>query len=285
MSDVIVIGGGPAGISAAIYLKRFKLDVCVLMKDFGALDKTEHIENFYGFSQPITGHELVENGLKQAKRLGVEIKFEEVLGIDAEDLFTVKTVQNEYKSKAVLLATGSSRASFRIPGFVDFVGKGISYCAICDGFLYRKKAIALLGEGEFMAEELDVLRNFSSDLTVFTNGLPLKAKIGETKVISDTIRSLEGGETLQTIVTENGRYDVKALFVAVGTPSATDFALRMGAFIEKNVIVVDENYQTNIPGLFAAGDCIGGLSQIAKAVSDGAQAAIALQKFIRSKTS
>jgi len=285
MADVIVIGGGPAGISAAIYLKRFKLDVLVLMKDFGALDKTDHIENYYGFPQPLSGHELVENGLAQAKRLGVTIKSEEVLNIDQAETFSVKTVHNVYSAKAVLLATGSSRANLKIPGFADFVGKGISYCAICDGFLYRKKAIAILGEGEFMAEELEVLRNFTPSLTVFTNGRPLSVDVHGIDVVTDPIQGLEGSEQLQTIVTANGRYDVKALFVAIGTPSATDFALRMGAFIEKNVIVVDDNFMTNIPGLFAAGDCIGGLSQIAKAVSDGAQASIALNKYLRSKTS
>jgi len=285
MTDVIVIGGGPAGISAAVYLKRFKLDVLVLMKDYGSLGKTDHIENYYGFPEPLTGKQVVDNGVQQARRLGIEVRLEEVLNIDYTDTFSVKTNHDEYPGKTVLLATGSARANLQIPGFASFVGKGISYCAICDGFLYRKKAIGLLGEGEFMAEELEVLKNFSSNITVFTNGKPLAVPIEGATVIASPVRRLVGEDLLNSVVTDEGTHPVDVLFVAVGTPSATDFALRMGAFIENNVISVDDKFMTNIPGLFAAGDCIGGLSQIAKAVSDGAHAALSINKFIRSKAS
>jgi len=285
MIDVIVIGGGPAGISAGIYLKRFKYEVLVIMKDFGSLEKTDHIENYYGFPEPVSGRQIVENGLSQAKRLGIPIKNEEVLNIDKNDFFTVKTAQNEYLAKAVLLATGINRPNLRIPGFSDFVGKGISYCAVCDGFLYRKKTIAVMGDGDFMAEELSVLRNFTNNLLVFTNGVPLRAEIQDVKIITDPILRFSGNEVLSNIETKNQKYDVNAVFVAIGTPSAADFALRMGAFIEANLIVVDDTFMTNIPGLFAAGDCIGGLSQIAKAVADGAQASIFVNKYLRTKTS
>lgn len=284
MLDAIIIGGGPAGISAAIYLKRFKLDVLVLMKDYGSLEKTDHIENYYGFPEPMTGAQIVENGLAQARRFGIDIKKEEVLAIDNATPFLVKTTKGEYAAKTVLLATGSARVNLQIPGFANYVGKGISYCAICDGFLYRKKAIAVLGEGDFMAEEVEILRNFTPNLTVFTNGKPLRAHLDNLTVVEEPILRLEGTETLRNIVTKSGTFPVDALFVAVGTPSATDFALRMGAFIENRSIVVDAQFMTNIPGLFAAGDCIGGLSQIAKAVSDGAQASIFVNKYLRSKT-
>lgn len=285
MIDVIVIGGGPAGISAGIYLKRFKYEVLVIMKDFGSLAKTDHIENYYGFPEPVTGRQIVDNGLNQAKRLGISIKNEEVLNIEKNDLFTVKTAKNEYVAKAVLLATGINRPNLRIPGFSDFVGKGISYCAICDGFLYRKKVIAIVGDGDFMAEELNVLRNFTNNLLVFTNGAPLRTELNDVKVITDPILRFSGDEVLTSIETQNQKFDVNAVFVAIGTPSATDFALRMGAFIEANLMVVDDAFMTNIPGLFAAGDCIGGLSQIAKAVSDGALAAVFINKYLRTKTS
>jgi len=283
MFDVVVIGGGPAGISAAVYLKRFRLNVLVLMKDYGALGKTDHIENYYGFPEPVTGTQVIENGLAQARRLGVEVRSEEVLGIDNADLFVVKTLQDEYPTKAVLLATGSNRANPRIPGFSDFVGKGISYCAVCDGFLYRKKKIALLGEGDYMAEELEILRSFSDKVTVFTNGLPLKGKVHDVPVVTDPLIKIDGEETIQALVTAQGRFEIDGLFVAIGAPSATDFALKMGALLNKGLLDVDANFMTNIPGLFAAGDCIGGLSQIAKAVSDGAQAAIAINKFVKNQ--
>lgn len=270
-------------MSAAIYLKRFKLDVAIIMKDIGTLKKTDHIENYYGFVEPISGTDLFERGIAQAERLGIPVFVEEVLSIDNFDTFTVKTTKAEHVAKAVILATGANRANLRIKGFQDYVGKGISYCAICDGFIYRNKKIGVIGNGDFMHEELDVLKNFSQDVTVFTNGAKLEVETGSIPVVTDPLLAIEGEDVLASVKTEKAFFQLDALFVAVGTPSATDFALRMGAFIDKNNIVVDENFMTNIPGLFAAGDCIGGLLQIAKAVDDGAKAAIALNKYLKTR--
>ncbi len=282
MHDVIVIGGGPAGVSAAIYLKRFKLDVLIIMKDIGTLAKTDHIENYYGIVEPISGTDLFQRGIDQAKRMQIPVEVEEVLNIDYFDFFTVKTTKGEHQSKAVLLATGANRVNLRVKGFKEFVGKGISYCAICDGFIYRNKKIGLVGTGEFMHEELEVLKNFSSEITVFTNGFDLEVEIGRYPVVKDPLIEIQGEEVVNKIITKTKEYPIDVLFIAMGTPSATDFALRMGAFIENNNIVVDSNYMTNIPGLFAAGDCVGGLLQIAKAVDDGAKASIALNKYLKS---
>lgn len=282
MHDVIVIGGGPAGVSAAIYLKRFKLDVKIIMKDIGTLSKTDHIENYYGIVEPISGTELFQRGIDQAKRLGITIAVEEVLNIDYFDFFTVKTTKGQSEAKAVLLATGANRVNLRVKGFKEFVGKGISYCAICDGFIYRNKRIGLIGTGEFMREELEVLHNFSSDITIFTNGHNLEVDIKDIPIVKEPLLSIQGEDVVNKITTKDKEYPIDVLFVAMGTPSAADFALRMGAFIDNNNIVVDDNFMTNIPGLFAAGDCIGGLLQIAKAVDDGAKAAIALNKYLKS---
>jgi thioredoxin reductase (NADPH) len=283
MHDVIVVGGGPAGISAAVYLKRFKLDVLILMKDYGTLAKTDHIENYYGFAEPITGTKLVENGIAQATKMGIPIHREEVLSIDFFDTFTVKTTKNEYPTVAVLLATGASRTGLKVKGFREFEGKGISFCAVCDGFIYRNKAIGVVGSGEFMLEELEVLRNFSKNVTVFTNGEMLSVDVHGIPVVTEKLETIAGDDVLRSVSTNRQTYPLDALFVAVGTPSASDFALRMGAFLNKSDIAVDTNFMTNIPGLFAAGDCIGGFYQIAKAVSDGAHASVAINKYIRTK--
>ena len=280
MYDVIVIGGGPAGTTAVIYLQRFKKKVLLIKKDSGALGKTSHIDNYYGFEDTITGPELLERGISQAKRLGVEIIEDEVLSIDNYENYTVKTVNGEYKSKTVLLATGKNQINLKVKGFNDFIGKGISYCAICDGFIYRDKKIGLVGNKKFMLEELEVLRNFSKDIIVFTNGMDLQEEIKET-VITNKIIELKGDYAINKVITDKEEIDIDVLFIAIGSPSASDFALRIGAFLDKNNIVVDKNYMTNVPGLFAAGDAIGGLLQIVKATSDGAHAAVAMNKYIK----
>ena len=284
MYDIIVIGGGPAGASAAIYLQRFRLKVLMIMKDLGTLGKTNHIDNYWAFENTVSGKHLVEQGVAQAERLGVEIVEEEVIGIENFDDFTVKTTHREFKGKSVLIATGQAKPNIKVKGFKDFIGKGVSFCAICDGFIYRNKKIGVIGNAEFMLEELEVLRNFTKDITVFTNGLGLPLHIEEEiteKLVTEPLCEIQGDEVVKKVVTENGEYEVDGLFVAFGTPSANDFALRIGAFIENNYIVVDDNYMTNVPGLFAAGDCIGGLLQVVKAASDGAHAAIAINKYLK----
>jgi len=284
MHDVIVIGGGPAGASAAIYLQRSKLDVLLIMKDHGTLEKTGHIDNYWGFEDTMDGKLLVEKGLKQAERLGVKIIEEEVIDIEKDLMethqFNVKTDKNHYEAKTVLLATGQSKPNLRVKGFREYTGKGISFCAICDGFIYRNKSIGVVGNRKFMSEELETLSNFTDDIKVFTNGHELMVDVDK-PVVEDKILEIKGDDVIKKVQTEHGEYDVDALFIAMGTPSANDFALRMGALTDKNNIVVDDKFMTNVPGLFAAGDCIGGLLQIAKAVSDGAHAALALNKYVR----
>ena len=287
MYDVLVVGGGPAGISAAVYLQRFKLKVIVIAKDYGALGHTTHIENYYGFEEPITGKQLIESGLAQARRLGVQVnEGEEVLAINGSEPFIVKSNMTEYQAKVVLLATGMSRPSLRVKGFTTLQGKGVSFCGICDGFLYRNKKIGLVGSGEFMLEELEVLKNFSKNITIFTNGEALKVVLKDYTVISEPIIEILGQDTLSGIKTSNNQYELDALFIAAGTPSASDFAVRIGAFVSpKNEIEVNHLFATNVPGLYAAGDCTGGLLQIAKAVRDGAEAALAINKYLKTKTS
>lgn len=279
MKDTIIIGGGPAGMSAAIYLKRFRKDVTVIMKDCGALGKTEVVENYYGFNT-IGGKELVRTGIDQAKKLGVEIIEDEVINLSFDGNYLVKTAKNEYKAKTVLLATGSNRSKLRVKGFEEFVGSGISFCAICDGFFYKNKKLAIIGNGKYMEEELSVLKDYTKDILVFTNDTELEVEV-DVKVINSKIIELQGSKTLEKIITKDGEYLVDGMFVAMGTASASDFATKMGAEVSNNKIVVNPEHETNIPGLYAAGDCIGGLLQISKAVSDGAVAATSINKYLK----
>lgn len=285
MTDVIVVGKGPAGISAAIYLKRSGLDVVVIGKDNGTLQKAHLIENYFGFVEPITGTQLVEQGIDQAKRLGIEIINEEVVGIEKLKDFTVKTNNQELEGKAVILATGKARNSLKIDGFERLKGSGISFCATCDGFFYRNKPLAVIGNGDYAAEELSVLTNIASEVTLFTNGLPLETKHipAGIEVVTEKITSIFGENSVEGLETENNKYFVSGIFVAQGTASAADFALKMGVMMDNGNIIVNENYMTNVDGLYAVGDCIGGLLQVAKAVSDGAGASGPVAKFVKAK--
>lgn len=143
--DVIIIGKGPAGITAGIYLKRANHKILIIGKDGGALEKTKAIDNYYGFSDTISGKDLLKQGLEQANRLGIPVQTDEVLGIEKGEDFVVETRNNTYHTKTVILATGTNRNAPKIKGIKELEGKGVSYCAICDAFFYRNKSVAVLG--------------------------------------------------------------------------------------------------------------------------------------------
>ncbi len=285
MYDVIVCGKGPAGIQAAVYAKRANMNVLIIGKDGGALAKTDKIANYFGFDL-ITGPDLLEKGLDQARKLDIEIKSEEVTGVSYAMMggFDVSTSQGKYEAKAVILATGSPRASLPIKGLKNYEGKGVSYCAICDAFFYRKKIVAVLGNADYAAQEAHELVEVADKVIVFTNGLEASGHFDErVQIITDKVVEIIGENTVKGVQLENGELiEVAGVFVAVGSASATDLALKMGALVEKNKIIVDEKQASNVPGLFAAGDCTPGLMQIAKAVGEGCTAGLEAVAYVRS---
>jgi thioredoxin reductase (NADPH) len=285
MKKVIIIGYGPAGISAAIYLKRAGIDPLVIGKDLGALEGyADLIENYYGFSEPIEGKKLIEQGIEQAKRLKIEVLHDSVISLKpGETGFTVVTTKHKYQAHSVLLSTGKTRTTLNIPGFIKYRGKGISLCATCDGYFYRKKKLAIIGCGAYMLHELEYLNRLTSDITIFTHGNDLDSDL-EYPIIKDQILSFKGTDKVTHIETTQGLYPIDGVFIALGVPSSIDFASQLGVIVEKNSLVVDENYQTNVEGLFAAGDIIGGKLQIAKAVYDGMEAADAIYQYLKDKT-
>ncbi len=283
MPNAIIIGTGPAGISAALYTIRAGIDTINIGKDHGALGKATEIENYYGFSQPISGKDLISNGIEGARRLGANIISDEVLGISYFDRFIVTTKENEYHADSIIIATGASRATPKISGLNELEGSGISYCAVCDAFFYRGKDVAVLGAGEYALHEALALLPTSKSVTLLTNGKqPSPAIPDEIKVNTKAIASLQGNNALETVVFQDGTtLSVSGLFVANGVAGSTDLAKKVGAATENNRILIDENMATTVPGLFAAGDCTGGLMQISKAVYEGAKAGMAVIKFLR----
>ena len=289
--DIIIIGSGPAGISAALYAKRAGADVTVISRGSGALAKAEIIENYYGLAEPVTGAELETSGIAGAKRLGVNFVEDEVVGVAMNDDFTglvVQTPNRTCEAKAVVLAAGSTRLAPKIPGLKELEGKGVSYCAICDAFFYRQKTVAVLGEGEYALHEAEILLPHASKVMLFTNGkepvveIPDAIEVHKEKVIAVEAENENGMERVCGLRAEDGALTpVNGLFVALGTAGSVDLARKIGAGTENNRVVVDGDMATNVPGLYAAGDCTGGLLQVVKAAYEGAVAGLAAAKYAR----
>ena len=295
MENIVIIGAGPAGISAALYAARGNMTPLVINNGIGALEKAEKIENYYGLEQPISGRELYERGLAQAEALGVRIIEAEVLGISGFDTFTVKTTAGDFDTVSVILATGGKRTAPKIPGLREFEGRGVSYCAVCDAFFYRGKEVAVLGNSDFALHEAEELSHIASHVTIFTDGKePDFSKENSFDVNTMKIQAIEGEERVSGIRLEGDMTAQEAgeeissfepadgVFVALGTAGSSEMARQIGAELtDKGNIRVNENMETTVPGLYAAGDCTGGLLQVAKAVHDGAQAGLSAVQYVR----
>ena len=232
MPNIVIIGSGPAGVSAALYAARA-----------GA----ELIQNYYGFAEPITGAELERRGIEGAKAVGVEFVTTEAVGLTYTDKLTVETLAGDFPADAVILATGASRAAPRIPGLAGLEGHGVSYCATCDAFFYRGRDVAVLGSGEYALHEVQALLPVAHSVTLLTGGAPLTAQFPpEVAVRTEAVEAILGEER-----------------------------------VTGSRIVVDDHMQTSLPGLYAAGDCTGGLLQVAKAVYEGAVAGTEAAKALR----
>ncbi|MFI3252222.1 MAG: NAD(P)/FAD-dependent oxidoreductase [bacterium] len=280
MYDTVIIGLGPAAISAAIYLKRFNFNVLLVGKRNSNLSYAKSIDNYYGVL-PVSGKELFEIGIKQAEDLNIEIIEETILGIENMGHYVVKTKENEYEGKTVFIATGAAKA--KLPGlnYAKYEQNGLSYCAICDSFFYRNKKIALIGTTEYMASELEVLQRVTNNITVFTNNKPLEVEVN-VEVNTNKIKEFIGDEYLTGIKTENEEILFDGVFVAVGDASSFDFAQHLGIMLdEKNKIIVNKDNMTNIKGVYAGGDNTGEPLQIAKAVYEGMNAAFAIKEQLK----
>ena len=284
MPDLVIVGSGPAGVSAALYAARAGVRTTVLTKGPGALDRAELIQNYYGFAEPISGAELERRGIEGAKALGVNFVTAEAVGLTYTDRLTVETLAGEFPADAVILATGASRAAPKIPGLVGLEGHGVSYCATCDAFFYRGKDVAVLGNGEYALHEVQALLPVVKNVTLLSNGSPLTAQFPpEVAVHPEKIDAILGEERVTGVqLNGGGIVELSGVFVALGVAGSTALARKLGAEVDGNRIVVDpRTMQTTLPGLYAAGDCTGGLLQVAKAVYEGALAGTEAAKALR----
>ena len=283
MPNIVIIGSGPAGVSAALYAARAGVETTVLTKGPGALNRAELIQNYYGFAEPISGAELERRGIEGAKALGVQFVTTEAVGLTYTDKLTVETLAGDFPADAVILATGASRAAPHIPGLAGLEGHGVSYCATCDAFFYRGKDVAVLGSGEYALHEVQALLPVVKSVTLLTNGSPLTASFPpEVTVCPEKVNAILGEERVSGVELSGGKtVTLSGVFVALGVAGSTALARKLGAEVDGNRILVDKHMQTTLPGLYAAGDCTGGLLQVAKAVYEGALAGTEAAKALR----
>ena len=287
MYDVIILGAGPAGISASLYTKRANLETLILYNDESGLEKASLIENYYGFKNGISGKELYETGIEQAKNIGVEVKKEEVVKIENNiEYFKIITTNNEYQTKNLILATGNKKNKPKIKGIEKFEGKGVSYCAICDGFFYRNRSVSVLGSGNYAIAETNELINIADNITILTNGEKApEFRADNVTIDTKEIEEIEGEDKVEEIKFKDGStLKTDGIFVAQGVAGSSEFAKKLGIITNKDRIVVNENMETNIKGIYACGDCTGGLLQVSKAVYEGAKAGLQVIAGIRGRS-
>jgi len=298
--EVVIIGGGPAGLSAGIYTARARLSSLLVEKGIvgGLVTNAEVIENYPGFLEGISGLELTESMHEQAKKFGLETLTAEVTGIKLEgEQKIVKTSEGDLVAGAVIVAGGSDRVQLNVPGEKEFTGKGVSYCAICDAAFFADQTVALVGGGNSAVYEALQLTKFASKVIVIHRRNELRAtRIIQEKAFAEPkieflwnniVERIEGEDVvkrlrLRNVVTgEESTLDVSGVFVSIGFKPNTDYLKDILPLDAAGYIVVNEKMETGIPGIFAAGDIrSGSIRQVIAAAGDGATAAIYAERFI-----
>ncbi|MDD5530039.1 MAG: thioredoxin-disulfide reductase [bacterium] len=295
--DLVIIGAGPAGLTAGIYAQRAKLNTVILEKYItgGIAVNTDVIENYPGFNE-ISGFELMQKMEEQARAIGVNIVPEEVQTLEIRDnVKIVKTSKNEYETSAIIIATGTHYKKLNIPGEEKFFGRGISYCAICDGPLYKNKNIAVIGCGNSGIQEGLFLLKFVNHIT-FVEFLPFIAadktlqerikKHTKTKFyLSHKLVSVNGDKGVESITIEGDgeekNIDVAGVFIFAGLTPNTAFVKDVVKLDNKRYIMTNDNLETSVPGVFAAGDVREKrFRQVVTAAGDGALAAFSAELYI-----
>lgn len=298
MYDIIIVGAGPAGLTAAVYARRAGKHVLVLEKDTfgGQMTFSPKLENYPGF-QEISGNALAQQMLEQALALGAEIDMDTVVEVMDGEVKTVVGENARYEARAVIIAAGAHHRRLGLPREDDFIGRGISFCAVCDGAFYKGQHVAVVGGGNTALQEIALLADVCEKVTVVQN---LAFLTGEAKMI-ERLQAKENISYLyNTVVTgyigdndltaielhntqteENSRLDVDGIFLAIGTAPENGPYANVAALNDFGYIVSDEGCATGTPGIFVAGDCrTKAYRQIATAIADGATAALNACRYL-----
>lgn len=298
MYDVAVIGAGPAGLTCAIYTCRYGLKTIVFEDPTNPsqLSLAPQIENYPGFEG--SGLELLTKMREQAEKFGAVIKVERVVDVSKDEgVFKIKTDEGEYDAKAIVFATGGRHRELGVEGEKEFVGRGVSYCAVCDGFFFKGKKVLVVGGGNTALVDALYLHDLGCDVTIvhrrdeFRGDKVLQDRVFERgiKVIwNSVVVRIEGDEKVRKVVLRNVKtgdefeIEVDGVFIAVGVEPNTDLAKKLGVELDdKGYIKVDRYQRTNVEGVFACGDCCDNpLKQVVTACGDGARAGYSVHEFI-----
>ena len=301
--DTIIIGAGPAGLTAAIYSSWLGLDTVVLDAGVagGKASEAHRIENFPGFEEGIKGLELTEKMRKQAVRFGAKIiEAEEVVGLDLNgEIKRTTTRKRTYLSQAVIIATGTQKRKLRVPGETEFLGRGVSYCVVCDGPFFRNAGTAVIGNGQEAAFDALFLADIAKKVTIVTHGKELKVEgaldrqlrdKANLEIINGQVAAILGEKVVKSIkIIEKDTQseiekDVNGVFVSLGGVPMTEVVKRAGLTADKNgCLIVDRMLRTNVEGVYAAGDCTCGGMQVVTAAGEGAMAAMKASAYVRRK--
>lgn len=298
--EILVIGGGPAGLTAAIYASRSRISTALIerMGCGGQAAIADWIENYPGFPEGISGFDLGQKFEEQAKKFGAEIILDEISGLSSTDGgFIVKTASGDVGAKAVIIASGANHKHMNVPGESEFSGRGVSYCATCDGPFFKNKDVAVVGGGNSAVQEAVYLTRFASSVTIVHRRDRLRAaKILQERAFEnpkikfawDSVPlAVTGGEKAEALklknvkTSEESELKVSGVFVFVGLEPNTAFAKGFIEMDEAGYIITDENMACSVPGVFACGDVRRKLlRQVVTAAGDGALAAFSAQEYI-----
>ncbi len=302
--DIAIIGGGPAGLTAAIYAARAKLKTVVIekMAPGGTITITDWVENYPGFPEGISGFELAQKMEEQATKFGAQIIMDEISEIiSQEDNWKLlKGEEGNYHAKAVIITTGTSLRKLGVPGEAEFTGRGVSYCATCDGAFYKDKIITVIGGGDSAVEEALYLTRFGKKVYIVHRRDQLRAsKIIQERAFANekiefiwntVVEEVIGEQTVTKLKLKNVKtgevfeHKTDGVFVFIGQLPNSEIAQKAGIEVdERNFIITNNLMETNVPGIFAAGDVRSKSQlQIATAVGEGAQAEFSAEKYIES---
>ncbi|PKL17287.1 MAG: thioredoxin-disulfide reductase [Spirochaetae bacterium HGW-Spirochaetae-5] len=299
MKDLVIIGGGPAGLTAGIYGMRAGLDLVIVEKfsPGGQVINSYEIENYPGFAEPVEGWKLMSDMEEQTRRLGAEIISAEVLSIKKDaGVFTVGLADGEIQARSVIIAAGAFNRRLNVPGEKEYVGRGVSYCATCDGAFFKDKVTVVAGGGDVALEEAFFLTRFASKVYLIHRrehfrgaDILQKRVLGNEKIVPvlcTNIESVNGDTTVNSVTLKNtktgeiNRLDTDGVFIFIGYDPNTSFVDKE-LLNEQREVIVDMNMHTGVEGLFAAGDIRSGSKrQIVMAAADGATAVLSAYEYL-----